>query len=206
MQRAEDIVRFDDAPPPPGGSPWVTGAAPGGDIVIVDPDPTWPQTFGALEQRVRAALGDAALTITHVGSTSVPGLPAKPVIDIDLIVADSADEDAYLAALEAVGFTLTIREPWWYEHRCLVLSDPRCNLHVFSPDNPEAARHVLFRDWLRRHPADRDRYRDAKLNAADAANSAGEHVMQYNARKQAVIREIYTRAFAAAGLLDEPLH
>ncbi|HEX5729333.1 GrpB family protein [Microbacterium sp.] len=201
MPRAEDIVRFDDAPSPPGESPWVPGAAPSREIAIVDADPGWPQVFGELERRVRAALGDAALSITHVGSTSVPDLPAKPVIDIDLIVADSADERAYLAQLEAAGFTLTIREPWWYEHRCLVLADPRCNLHVFSPDNPEAARHVLFRDWLRRHPDDRDRYRDAKLQASDAANIAGEHAMQYNARKQPVIREIYARAFRAAGFL-----
>ncbi|WP_461474267.1 GrpB family protein [Microbacterium sp. HJ5] len=79
--------------------------------------------------------------------------------------------------------------------------DPRANLHVFSPDAAEPARHLIFRDWLRAHPDDRDRYRDAKLAAAAEANAAGEHVMEYNARKQAVIREIYGRAFVAAGLL-----
>ncbi len=80
--------------------------------------------------------------------------------------------------------------------------DPRCNLHVFGPDSPEPVRHRLFRDWLLEHPEDRDRYRDAKLGAAEEANAADEHVMDYNARKEPVIREIYDRAFRAAGLLD----
>ena len=123
------------------------------------------------------------------------------MIDIDLTVADSADEAAWLPALEGVGFELVIREPWWHQHRCLTFEDPRCNLHVFSPDCPETIRHVLFRDWLRAHPDDLEAYRDAKLGAAQAANAAGEHVMDYNARKQPVIRAIYDRAFRAAGLL-----
>ena len=123
------------------------------------------------------------------------------MIDIDLTVAESADEAAWLPALEDVGFELVIREPWWHEHRCLTFEDPRCNLHVFSPDCPETIRHVLFRDWLRGHPDDLEAYRNAKLGAAQAANAAGEHVMDYNARKQPVIREIYDRAFRAAGLL-----
>ena len=121
----------------------------------------------------------------------MPGLDAKPIIDIDLVVADSADEASYVPALEAAGFVLRVREPWWYEHRCFVFEDPRCNLHVFSSDCAESARHRLFRDWLRTNPADRERYRDAKLAAAAEANARGEHVMEYNARKQDVIREIY---------------
>jgi GrpB-like predicted nucleotidyltransferase (UPF0157 family) len=88
------------------------------------------------------------LVVEHVGSTAVVGLPAKPVIDIDLTVADSVDEAAYVPALEGVGFRLVIREPWWHEHRCLVHDDPRCNLHVFSPGAPEPVRHRIFRDWL----------------------------------------------------------
>ncbi len=98
-----------------------------------------------------------------------PGLPAKPVIDIDLTVADSADEPAWLPALEAAGFELVIREPWWQEHRALRYDDPRCNLHVFSPGAPEPIRHKIFRDWLREHPEDLALYRDAKLGAATAA-------------------------------------
>jgi GrpB-like predicted nucleotidyltransferase (UPF0157 family) len=201
MPSAEDIVTFSDTPPPPGATPWVGAAEPARDIAIVDPSPSWPRDFELLRDRIERALGERAIAVEHVGSTSVPSLPAKPIIDIDLIVADSTDEEAYVPALEAAGFTLRIREPWWYEHRCLAFDDPRCNLHVWSPSSPEAVRHVMFRDWLRRHPEDLALYRDAKVAAAAEANARGEHVMQYNERKQATIREIYGRAFAAAGLI-----
>jgi GrpB-like predicted nucleotidyltransferase (UPF0157 family) len=203
MPRAEDIVRFDDSPPPAGASPWVAAPAVA-RVEVVDPDPTWPTSYELLRERVTTALGDRALAIEHVGSTSVPGLPAKPIIDIDVLVADSADEGAYLPDLEAAGFVLQIREPWWQEHRCLVFSEPRSNLHVWSPDASEPARHRIFRDWLRTHPADLALYRDAKREAAAATNLAGEDVMAYNRRKQDVVREIYGRAFHAAGLLDGP--
>jgi GrpB-like predicted nucleotidyltransferase (UPF0157 family) len=139
-----------------------------------------------------------------VGSTSVPGLPAKPIIDIDLLVADPGREQDYVPALEAAGFTLVIREPWWYGHRALRADEPpRSNLHVFGFDSPEPVRHRIFRDWLRGNPDDRDRYAGIKRQAASEANARGEHVMEYNARKEQVIREIYQRAFAAAGLLEE---
>jgi GrpB-like predicted nucleotidyltransferase (UPF0157 family) len=197
----EEITRHDDAPPPEGLSAWVGEYRPRGDIRVVDPEPAWSGSFATLAARVREALGDRALAVEHVGSTSVPGLPAKPIIDIDLIVADSADEAAYLPALERAGFRLAIREPWWQEHRCLVYDDPKCNLHVFSPEAAEPVRHRIFRDWLRAHPDEVALYRDCKIAAAAAANEAGEHVMDYNGRKQSVIREIYDRAFRAAGLL-----
>ena len=105
--------------------------------------------------------------------------------------------------LETIGFRLTIREPWWYGHRALAADEPRCNLHVFGFDSPEPVRHRIFRDWLRGNPEERARYAAAKQEAASEANAGGEHVMQYNARKQQIIREIYHRAFAAAGLLED---
>jgi GrpB-like predicted nucleotidyltransferase (UPF0157 family) len=197
----EEITRHHDEDASGGESAWLPGKAPRTGIEVVEPDPAWPWAFGTLEDRIRTALGAKALAVEHVGSTAVPGLPAKPIIDIDLTVADSADEDDWVPALESVGFELVIREPWWHEHRCLTAEDPRCNLHVFSPDCPEPIRHIMFRDWLRAHPDDLLAYRNAKLAAAEAANAAGEHVMHYNARKQPVIRAIYDRAFRAAGLL-----
>lgn len=195
-------MTFDDSEPPCGADPWVTGAAPAVGIEVTDPDPAWPQRYDVLASRIREALGWRALQLEHVGSTSVPGLPAKPIIDIDLTVADPGDEQHYVPALEAIGFRLTIREPWWYGHRVLRSDGPRCNLHVFGFDSPEPVRHRIFRDWLRGNPAERDRYAAVKRRAAADANAAGEHVMQYNARKQQVIRDIYHRAFVAAGLLD----
>ena len=171
-------------------------------ISLASYDDGWPGDFERVAARIRAALGWRALQVEHVGSTSVVGLPAKPIIDVDLIVADPAAEGAYLPALVGAGFVLRVREPWSWEHRMLRHEEPRCNLHVFGPAAPEPVRHRLFRDWLRGNPDDLVRYRDAKVEAAEAANAAGEHTMQYNARKQAVIREVYDRAFRAAGLLD----
>jgi GrpB-like predicted nucleotidyltransferase (UPF0157 family) len=181
----------------------VPGAAPATGIELADPDPEWPRRYDDLAGRIRAALGWRVLQLEHVGSTAVPGLAAKPVIDIDLTVADPDREPDYLPALETIGFRLVIREPWSYGHRAPVTDEPRCNLHVYGFDSPEPVRHRIFRDWLRGNPAERDRYAATKLQAASAANAAREHVMQYNARKQQVIREIYHRAFVAAGLLGE---
>jgi GrpB-like predicted nucleotidyltransferase (UPF0157 family) len=127
-------------------------------IRLTDPDPGWPRRYDDLAGRIRAALGWRALQLEHVGSTAVPGLAAKPVIDIDLTVADPGREQDYIPALETIGFQLVIREPWLYGHRALVTGEPRCNLHVFGFDSPEPVRHRIFRDWLRGNPADRDRY------------------------------------------------
>lgn len=196
-------MTFDDSPPPPGADAWVPGAARAVGIEVAAPDPAWPRWYTELAARIRAALGWRALQVEHVGSTSVPGLPAKPIIDIDLTVADSGRERDYVPALEKAGFTLVIREPWWYGHRVLTADEPRCNLHVFGPDSPETVRHRIFRDWLRGNPGDRELYAAAKRQAASEANARGEHVMQYNARKEQVVREIYRRAFTAAGLLSE---
>jgi GrpB-like predicted nucleotidyltransferase (UPF0157 family) len=204
MPRRAEIVTFDDSPPPPGADPWVVpSAAPRTGIAVTDPDPAWPLRYDDLAGRIREALGWRVLQLEHVGSTAVPGLAAKPVIDIDLAVADPEREHDYVPALESIGFRLTIREPWWYGHRMLRADEPFCNLHVFGIDSPELVRHRIFRDWLRGNPGDRDHYAAAKRQAAAAANAGAEHVMQYNARKQQVIREIYHRAFVAAGLLEE---
>jgi GrpB-like predicted nucleotidyltransferase (UPF0157 family) len=181
----------------------VSGSAPEIGIEITGPDADWPRQYNILAARIREVLGWRVLQLDHVGSTSVPGLPAKPIIDIDLTVADPGREQDYVPALEQAGFWLAIREPWWHGHRLLRAKAPRGNLHVFGFDSPEPIRHRIFRDWLRGNPAERDRYATAKQQAASQANAAGEHVMQYNVRKQQVIREIYDRAFIAAGLLYE---
>lgn len=196
-----EIVTFTDPPAPEGTDP-VVGRRRGGPIEIVDYDPTWPDLAVEFIARVRDALGARALNLEHVGSTSVPGLSAKPIIDIDLTVADPSREEAWLPPLERAGFDLAIREPWWHEHRVVVTNGPAANVHVFGPGCPEVYRHRIFRDWLRANPDDRDRYIDIKTRSAEAATARGETVRQYNDRKAAVIREIYRRAFEAAGLLD----
>jgi GrpB-like predicted nucleotidyltransferase (UPF0157 family) len=198
-----DIVTFDDSPGPPGADAWVADAPRAIGVQFREPDPDWPRLYLVLADRIREALGWRVLQLEHVGSTSVPGLPAKPIIDIDLTVADPGREQAYVPALEETGFRLVIREPWWHGHRVLRADEPRCNLHVFGFDSPELVRHRIFRDWLRGNPDERDLYASAKRRAAAEANARGEHDMEYNARKQQVIREIYYRAFAASGMLDE---
>lgn len=195
MPTPEDIMRHYDSDPDE--DPWVRGK-PAPEAVAVAPyDPDWPARYARLAADIAAALGLVALRIDHVGSTAVPGLPAKPVVDIDVAVADPADEAAYVPALEALGYVLTIREPSWHQHRCLQLAAPRVNLHVFGPDCPENIRHRMFRDWLRAHDDDRDGYAGAKHAAALGV----DQVADYNLRKQAVIREIYARMFRAAGFL-----
>jgi GrpB-like predicted nucleotidyltransferase (UPF0157 family) len=197
----EDITRHHEWDARDAADIWVD-APPQPEVVeIVDYDPAWPAVFDAVAGRIRQALGGRVLALGHVGSTAVPGLAAKPVIDVDLTVADSSDEGSYVADLQRIGFELTIREPGWHEHRLFKGDRPRVNLHVFSPECPETVRHLMFREWLRTHPEDADRYVDAKRVAATAATTAGESVMDYNLRKEAVIREIYARMFAAHGLL-----
>lgn len=184
----------------PAAATWLAPPAPG-PVVVVDHDPAWGAAFERIAERLRTALGPAALTVEHVGSTAVPGLPAKPVIDVDLTVADPADEPAYRAALESAGFNLVVREPQWHEHRCFRGTDPAANIHVFGPGCPETIRHRLFRDWLRSHPADAVRYREAKRAAAAATTAEGGAVMDYNRCKEPVIHAIYERMFRAAGLV-----
>lgn len=181
----------------PDEDPWVRGKPAPEPVAVVPYDPDWPVRYGQLETQVREALGPAALAVEHMGSTAVPGLPAKPVIDIDLTVADPAQEEAYVPALEAAGYLLILREPSWHQHRLLQLASPRVNLHVFGLDCPENIRHRMFRDWLRQHDADRDLYARAKRDAADGVMQ----VMEYNKRKEAVLRQIYERMFRAAGFL-----
>jgi GrpB-like predicted nucleotidyltransferase (UPF0157 family) len=160
-------------------------------VEVVPPDPGWPASYDVVRRRIEAALGDRVLEIRHVGSTSVPGLHAKPVIDVDVTVADTEAEGDYLAALEVAGLVLTVREPG---HRCLRLSEPRANLHLWCPGDPEPQRHRVFRDWLVAHTDDRAAYGDLKCSLAAEGFT---DVMGYNNRKAALIYDIYERIFAA---------
>jgi GrpB-like predicted nucleotidyltransferase (UPF0157 family) len=196
MPTPDEITRHGDSDPDE--NPWVHGAPPPPEnIEVVDHDAAWAALYDLAADQVRNVLGPKVLCIEHVGSTSVPDLAAKPVIDIDLTVEDSAREIDYAGPLESLGYDLYVREPSWHEHRLFRLEKPRVNLHVFSPDSPELVRHVMFRDWLREHSDDRIRYQDAKHASRQGFISTAE----YNLRKEPVIREIYDRIFRDAGLL-----
>ena len=162
-----------------------------GTIPIVDYDPQWPELFEREAGRIRAALGRRALRIEHTGSTSVPGLVAKPIIDVLLVITNSGDEGSYVPALEAAGYLLRIRETNWYEHRMFNGPDTEMNLHVFSSGCPEIDRMVTFRDWLRGHAADRDLYARTKLALAQ---KEWKYVQNYADAKTTVIEEIIARA------------
>jgi len=165
-------------------------------IILAEYDPDWPRLFAREAARVRAVLGGRALRVEHVGSTSVPGLAAKPIIDMVLVVPDSADEPSYVPTMEAAGYVLRIREPDWFEHRLFKGPDTDINLHVFSEGATEADRMLRFRDWLRAHGEDRARYERAKR---DLAQRTWRHVQHYAEAKTTVIEEIMRRPEAAAG-------
>jgi GrpB-like predicted nucleotidyltransferase (UPF0157 family) len=162
-----------------------------GPIEIYDYDPTWPQRYQREAARIRSVLGDRVVRIEHVGSTSVPGLPAKPIIDIVLEVPDSSDETAYLPDMETAGYVLRIREADWFEHRFFKGPVTNINLHTFSANCTEVDRMLLFRDWLRVNEADRELYARTKR---DLAAREWKYVQQYADAKTAVVLEIMARA------------
>lgn len=196
---------MEDWPPPsaittfadgdPDENPWVSGAPPTETIEIAAYSSEWPAIFEASKELIALALPGIALTIEHVGSTAVPNLAAKPIIDMDLIVTDPLREEAYVPALAGLGYVLTIRERTWYQHRMLRHDRPRLNLHVFGQNCAEHARHILFRDWLRTHPEDCARYARVK----DEARVGVTNVRDYNRNKRAVIRDIYGTIFESRG-------
>jgi len=177
-------------------------------IVIADYDATWPAQFAHEAAALRRVLGPRAFRIDHVGSTSVPGLAAKPVIDILLVVADSSDEPSYVPLLEAAGYVLRIREPGWYEHR--MFNGPRTpvNVHVFSSACPEIDRMLAFRDRLLHNEDEREVYAQVKR---DLSQQQWESVDDYANAKHEVVTRILANACAPvdielAGLLLREQH
>lgn len=162
-----------------------------GPVGLADYDPAWPAAFEREAARIRSVLGDTVLLLEHVGSTSVPGLAAKPVIDVLLVVADPADEASYVGPLETAGYRLRIREPEWYEHRLLNGPDTDINLHVHPPGSPEIDRNLRFRDHLRADDADRELYERTKRELA-ARNWT--YMQQYADAKSDVVEEILLRS------------
>jgi GrpB-like predicted nucleotidyltransferase (UPF0157 family) len=160
-------------------------------IFLAEYDRSWPQLFEREAVRISGALGSRALLLEHAGSTSVPGLAAKPKIDIILAVADSSDEPSYVPPLEAAGYVLRIREPDWYEHRLFKGPDTDVNLHVFSSGCVEIERMLRFRDHLRRDERDRLRYEQTKR---ELAQRTWKYTQHYADAKTAVVEEILARA------------
>ena len=168
------------------------------DIVIVDYDPRWPSKFARHSEIIGQALRESALSVQHVGSTAVPGLAAKPIVDILIVVEDSSDESAYLPALAAAGYVLRIREPKWHEHRMLRTPELDVHIHVFSRGRVEVDRLLAFRNWLRRCAEDRALYESVKRKLAQQDWST---MNAYADAKSEIIEQLVARAFQAQGKL-----
>jgi len=160
--------------------------------VIVTPyDPAWAAAFEAIRAELAAALGALALRIEHVGSTSVPGLAAKPIIDIDVVIADGAALPAVIDALSGIGYQhegdlgIPDREAFRYDHKPQLLTH---HLYVCPADSAELQRHLRFRDFLRSHPEAAQRYGDVKRQAAALYPT---DIDQYIAYKSGCIADLY---------------
>ena len=169
----------------------IIGEAESPAIVVVDYDPAWPERFRQEAARIRAALGEVARTVEHIGSTSVPDLAAKPIIDILLVVENSGDEASYVLALEEAGYMLRVREREFHEHRMLRTAAKDVHIHVFSPDSPEIKRYLLLRDRLRASEEERELYARTKRSLSHRSWPSMQH---YAEAKTEVIEDIIARA------------
>ncbi|MCU1374415.1 MAG: hypothetical protein JWO68_1701 [Actinomycetia bacterium] len=162
------------------------------DVVIAEPDLAWPARFEVERARITEAIAGLDHRLEHVGSTSVPGLPAKPIVDLQLSVPDVEDEAAWLPALEHAGYQLRVRGPG---HRMVRTPERDVHLHVCPLGSDWERRHLLFRDWLRTSAEDRERYAAAKRRLAQQEWPTVQH---YADAKSEVIVEITARAKAWA--------
>ena len=167
-----------------------------GEIVLVDYDPRWPEKFQRHAQMIERILGKNALAIEHVGSTSVPGLAAKPIIDILVVVEDASDESAYLRAFLEAGYVLRVREPDWHQHRMFKTPELDVNIHIFSAGCVEVTRQIVFRDRLRTSIADRRLYESVKRRLA---KEDWPDTNAYAYAKTEVVEQITARALQEAG-------
>ena len=161
------------------------------DIVISEYNSEWPKQFEERAEQLRDALGDSALLIEHIGSTSVPGLAAKPIIDILIVVEEFANEVSYLPVILSSGYELRVREPDRNKHRMFRTFDRTVHVHVYSSGCIEIERYLLFRNRLRQNSADRERYEQFKTVLAKRSWS---DTNQYANAKTTLIEEIITAA------------
>jgi GrpB-like predicted nucleotidyltransferase (UPF0157 family) len=159
-------------------------------IAVVDYDERWPRRFQVTAGRVRHVLGEQALTVEHIGSTAVPGLAAKPIVDMLLTVPRVSDEAAYVPALESLGFVLRVRE---LGHRMLRTPEQDVHLHVYEPNRPEVRDYLDLRDWLRVDADDRERYAAEKRRLSQ---QQWRDMNDYADGKSDIIREVLARARA----------
>lgn len=181
------------------GSPYerveLFGPQGGDPVEVVEPDPAWPERFADVRARIVDALGPVAVRVEHVGSTSVPGLPAKPVIDVQVSVDDVADESAYAPKLETLGWPMRARDEGTRFFRDPSGAPRRVHVHVCAAGSRWERIHLLFRDYLRAHPDQAAAY--AELKRALASRHRDERVA-YTEGKTAFVEATLERAEAWA--------
>lgn len=146
--------------------PWIDGAS--NPIIVVAYSPEWPVRFRDLAARLRQSLGDVALRIDHIGSTAVPGLAAKPIIDVQVSVASFEPLDAYRLPLERLGYVWRADNPdrtkrYFREPP----GSPRTHIHVRKAGSWSEQFALLSRDYVRSHPGVADRYAEIKRGLAE---------------------------------------
>ncbi|GAA1639403.1 GrpB family protein [Georgenia ruanii] len=154
------------------------------ELFLAEYDPTWASQYAVHEARVRDAVGGAAVAVEHIGSTSVPGLAAKPIIDILVTVTDITAEEDYLEPLVASGYVLRVREPG---HRMVRTEQRDVHIHILELDDPAAGDYLLLRDHLRTDRADRKLYESTKR---DLTRRDWPDMNAYADAKTAVIEKI----------------
>ena len=162
-------------------------------IVVMPYDERWAQDFEAIASEIRDSLGELALAIEHVGSTSVPGLSAKPIIDIDVVIMDYAAFGAVVSALKAIGYHhegdlgIAGREAFGYEGKSHLRKH---HLYVCPQDSPELKRHIAFRNYLRDHP---DAAREYSRIKAEGAALHPHDIDEYIEHKSPFIESVYRK-------------
>ena len=163
-------------------------------VIVLDYDPDWPGLFESLRRRIAVALGDIAAAIEHVGSTAVPDLAAKPIIDLDVLLASETMLPAAIERLASLGYihrgNLGMPER---ESFLALANDPPHHLYVCPPCSAEFRRHVAFRDYLRADPKDAKIYGDLKIALAERFR---DDRSAYIAAKGEFVAELTTRAIA----------
>lgn len=170
---------------------WLIGGRERRPIVIEPYDPAWPERFAHEARCITDALRTSARRVEHIGSTSVPGLGAKPIVDILVAVGD-VDDERITPALERAGYVLRVRERG---HRMFRRPDRSVHVHLWPADGDDVHRHLLFRDWLRASAEDRALYESVKR---DLARRDWDDMNDYADAKSPVVAEITARAEAWA--------
>ena len=159
-------------------------------LEVVDYDPVWPRIFADHRDRLSAALGTAAVDVEHIGSTSVPGLAAKPIIDIVVTVDDITAEEDYFDALQGTGYTLRVREPG---HRLVRTPARDVHVHIYQSGAQAVVDYLLLRDRLRGDAGDRALYAQTKRGLIA---QGFDDMNAYSDAKTEVIAGILARAAA----------